>query len=500
MGVESFRSRSRPGRSTAVPQLVVLALLCASTRPPAALAVPLAGQAVDERAPDAPEITSTAARTLEAGRPPASTLVAQPSTAATPSRMAPSPGEPAHAAQPTVSAVPTMRLSVSGSPTPPAVPVQVATPGQPSLTATAAVSQAMGTPVQSTSAVVVAQALHLREGPGARYPIRAMYSRGIEVRVLGRDRTAQWLRVVTPDERAGWMARAALALRVPLSDLLIVDGGPLPGETAGQDPSPDGGGGLSASGSRAPSDSGIAASAADVPAIMDAPKGLAIVGVEQTFLHIAAGTRSEGVQVLRKDEQVKLLGQARGAWVRVQPFSAVVPGWVYAADLRPLPGAIPDAPAAAATLTATPAITTTPPISDVSPTPKPTPTMMVVEGVPEPEAATGAPVPPRLPVEIAVTIVEGALPPHNRAPASMRTPAETKVVVGMRVQIVTIFGDVLVEAMTPASGNLTFTRDVPADTALYVQLPALGLRMRLPQDQVQAGKVSITIAVPSAAP
>ena len=73
---------------------------------------------------------------------------------------------------------------------------------------------------------------------------------------------------------------------------------------------PEPGGESSVMGSRAPTDSGIAASAADVPSITDAPKGLAVVAVAETILHIAPGTRSEGVQPLRQNEQVKLLGQA----------------------------------------------------------------------------------------------------------------------------------------------------------------------------------------------
>ncbi len=319
------------------------------------------------------------------------------------------------------------------------------------------------------------------------------------MQVLGKDRTAQWLRVVTPDERAGWMAVSAVDLRTPLPQLPIVDGGLPPRDGVATDPTGDGGAEPEVSGGGAPADSGIVASAEDVPGITDAPKGLAVVDVALTILHIAPGTRSERIQELRQDEQVKLLGQARGAWVRVQPFTSVVPGWVYAADLRPLLGVIAGAPPITGTLALTPTTTLTPTITEVPPTLTPRPTAVVVEGVPEPDVATAMPAPPRIPVEIAVTVVEGAPPTPGRRSGPTPTAAGTNGVAGMRVQIVTIFGDVLVEAVTPESGKLTFTRDVPADAALYVQLPALGLRMRLPSDEVQAGSTVVSIVVPSPA-
>jgi hypothetical protein len=68
------------------------------------------------------------------------------------------------------------------------------------------------------------------------------------------------------------------------------------------------------------------------------------------------------------------------------------------------------------------------------------------------------------------------------------------------VQLVTAFGDVLVEAVTPATGRVTFTRDVPADTALFVQVPALGLRTQLPPAEVAAGTTAVMITVPPVTP
>ena len=105
-------------------------------------------------------------------------------------------------------------------------------------------------------------------------------------------------------------------------------------------------------------------------------------------------------------------------------------------------------------------------------------------------------VPARVPVEITVEIIEAtAVSPALPRQASP-TPTQHVGVAGMRVQVVTVFGDVLLDAVTPADGRVSFVRDVPSEIALYVQIPALGLRAQLPADEVAAGKTHVTIAVP----
>lgn len=234
--------------------------------------------------------------------------------------------------------------------------------------------------------------------------------------------------------------------------------------------------------------------------ITDAPEGLAEIMVEQTRLHVGPGARTEVVQSLKFGEQVKLFGTARGAWVRVQPFTAVVPGWVYAPDLRPLPGTITGGPVITPTLTLTTTPTMTPTLS-ISPTATLSPTTVAtVEAVPEAlSSPTPVPVAPYVPVEITVEVVEAAPTPAGRK-GPTPTPARGIGLAGMRVQIVTVFGELLVEAVTPADGRVTFTRDVPPNTALFVQIPALGLRTQVPADEVEAGETSVTIAVPLQSP
>ncbi len=482
--------------------LIVPVWMCAAPLPMAALAMPMAAQDLYREAPDPPVSSATALLTPEPELSLGGTQDVLASPTVSPSVT--SRPAPAHTPHVVVSAEPTDPASTTDSqqPTPTGTPTPVSPTEQPSPVATVQSVSTATVSAELASAVVVAQALHLREGPGARYPIRAIYGRRTKVRVLGRDRTGHWLRVVTPDERAGWMAVGAVELRASLSDLLVVDGTlPLDGASSGGNLPSDEGEDVSGSRSRAPGDSGIAASAADVPGIMDAPKGLAVVAVEQTILHIAPGTRSEGIQALRQDEEVKLLGQARGAWVRVQAFTAVVPGWVYAADLRPLPGAIAGAPAITTTTISTTATVSStvghdPVVPAPSPTLTPMPDLAVVEAVPDPDVVEAAvPPPSRVPVEITVEVVEAmAAHPSRRGPTP--TPAMPTRIAGMRVEIVTVFGDVLVEAVTPANGRVTFTRDVLADSALFVQIPALGLRMQLPPEHVASGHAQLTIAVP----
>ncbi len=497
MVFRSSRPWSRKGRSLILLLLIVLLSICAAPLPMTAAAMPMAARGAYEIAPDPPVSSATAILTPQSELS-STAIPGVPASSTASSSVTPTPTlEPTHTPQLEASAEPTDSSMPTGTPTSGSPPVQ------PSPVATAQSRATTAIPSEATTAVVVAQALHLREGPGARYPIRAIYGQGTVVGVLGRDRTGQWLRVVTPDERAGWMALSAVDLRVPLANLLIVDGALPPdgvsnaGLPSNQGDEPPG------SWSRAPADSGIAASAADVSSITDAPKGLAIVAVEQTILHIAPGTRSEGFQSLRRDEQVKLLGQARGAWVRVQAFTSVVPGWVYAADLRPLPGVIEGGPVITTTATlsttATMLSTVGPDGTITAPTPSPTPTPApaVVEAVPDPDVVeTAVPPPPHVPVEITVEVVEATAALPSRPGGPTATPATRVGIAGMRVQIVTVFGDILVEAVTPANGRVTFTHDVPADTALFVQIPALGLRTQLPPENVASGNAQLTIAIP----
>ena len=431
------------------------------------------------------------------------TATAQPTTTVEPSPKASSLVPPAPL--PTATAQMTATLASPQTDGPAPTPSGTASPTPSGTTSPAEPATETAPPPVGVPGIVQPIMVNLREGPGATYPILGSYARETPVQVLGKDRTGSWLRIVTPDVRAGWMASNCVRLPAPLARLPVVDGIPDRGESAGSAPAPAGSapaplvtaiGGV-------PAESGVDTKAAAVPNISDAPQGLGVVIVPETSLHIAPGSRTEVVQTLREEEQVKLFGQAKGAWVRVQPFTAVVPGWVYAAHLRPLPGAIEGAPVitATATLSTTATMTPTAPItpSRVALAPTPTRAPAVVEAVPEPVTDEPAPpLTPRVPLRITVDVV-GGTEAVRAGRGAMPTPATRVGVAGLRVEIVTVFGDVLVEAVTPANGRVTFTRDVLADTALFVRIPALGLRTQLVPEQVAGGAAGVTITLPAAA-
>jgi hypothetical protein len=306
--------------------------------------------------------------------------------------------------------------------------------------------------------------------------------------VLGKNAAATWLQVQTPDQRTGWMDRACLQLTVSLDRVPVA-------AVRGVAPAPAQG-----PASQAPLLNGATTPAADMPAITDAPKGLAVVLADHTDLYVAPSARADVVHTLQRDEPVKLLGQAKGAWVRVQPFTAVMPGWVAAGDLRPLPGTIAGSPTLTDTQALSPTATLMPPLVR-APTPSVAPTAPVATAAVEADAPLGdvpTPGPEQAPVEISVAVIEAAAP--SKPGQVVSTPALQIGVPGVQVQVVTVFGDVLLEAVTPANGQVTFTRDIPPDTALYVQIPALGLRAQVPADEVAAGTYHLTIAVPPMAP
>ncbi len=222
----------------------------------------------------------------------------------------------------------------------------------------------------------------------------------------------------------------------------------------------------------------------------DAPKGLAIVAAESTVLRDGPRPAAAAIQTLHQEAIVTLLGQALGAWVRVQPEDGVVPGWVYGPDLRALSTTPTATTPPASGQTATPNAPTA--VSPISPTPTPLPYVTALDPVP-----LAPPTPaPREPLALTVRIVAANAPPINPTPNAGRAgatliPGSQRPLAGVRVQLVTVFGDVLTEAITPASGEVTLTRDLPPGMAMLVRMPALGL-----QSAVDHAQPVLTIAVP----
>jgi hypothetical protein len=226
-------------------------------------------------------------------------------------------------------------------------------------------------------------------------------------------------------------------------------------------------------------------------AASDAPKGLAIVAAESTALRDEPRHDAAAMVTLEQETIVALLGQAVGAWVRVQPEGGVVPGWVYGPDLRALSTTSTATTLPASGQAATPNAPTA--VSRISPTPASLPQLTRLEPDPPPPPPTPA---QREPLALTVRIVVANTPPVNPTSNAGRvgvtpTPGSQRPLAGVRVQLVTIFGDVLAEAITSASGEVTVTRDLPPGMAVLVRVPALGL-----QSAVDRAQPALTIAVP----
>jgi hypothetical protein len=252
--------------------------------------------------------------------------------------------------------------------------------------------------------------------------------------------------------------------------------------TATPSPSSDGDGSGSATGTTA-----------QPTVATDVPQGPAVVVAESTVLREAPAKNAPALETLPQESSVTLLGQSSGPWVRVQSEGGVLPGWVYAPDLRALSAAAPattEAPTSGLS-----AGSPTPVVSGEAPTPTPAPALPHVQPL-EPLSPPAAPVPPRatLSVAVQVLIVPAITPSRGQAGRATPAPETLKPLAGVRVQLVTVFGDVLAEALTSSSGSTTLTRDLPSTTAVLVRAPALG--MQFPIDRAQP---SLTITIPEGA-
>jgi len=103
-------------------------------------------------------------------------------------------------------APPGLKLAIS-TPTPvPPMP----TPVTPTTTATR---------IPASQAVVTANALHLRAGPGNAYGIISVLAKGTKLAVLGRSSDSAWLQVRTSSGQIGWVFTRLVTLNVALGDI-----------------------------------------------------------------------------------------------------------------------------------------------------------------------------------------------------------------------------------------------------------------------------------------
>jgi len=122
----------------------------------------------------------------------------------------------ATALPPTVAAATTEPSPTSAPPTPlPPSPTASPTPTRtPTLTPSV-------TPTPAPDAVVTADALTLRGGPGTVYARLGTLPKGDPLTVTARTKTGDWLAVMTKGGKSGWVAAAYVTLNLPLEKMPV---------------------------------------------------------------------------------------------------------------------------------------------------------------------------------------------------------------------------------------------------------------------------------------
>lgn len=134
------------------------------------------------------------------------------------------PAPPAQlAAQAVTSALPTAAPTATRhapSPTLTPRPTQTPTP-PPTQTPTSS-------PTPAPDAVVLAETLNLRDGPGTIYARVGVLRKGDPLDVLARTQAQDWLSVITPNGSRGWVAANLVQLNIPLSQIPVAANIPTP--------------------------------------------------------------------------------------------------------------------------------------------------------------------------------------------------------------------------------------------------------------------------------
>lgn len=175
--------------------------------------------------------------------------------------------------------------------------------------------------------------------------------------------------------------------------------------------------------------------------------------------------------------------------MRVQPAESVLPGWVRGVDLVREPEVSPTA--ASVTPTATAAT-----VGEADRTQTPAIPELIVERL-EPASPPLPALPlPRVLLSLTVQVIAVAEPPRVSPGKPIPTigPDMARPLRGIRVHLVNVFGDVLAEALTASDGQVTLTSNLDPGSAVFVQLPAVGLRI-----PVEPGQTTAQIAIPTGA-
>lgn len=99
----------------------------------------------------------------------------------------------------------------------------------------------------------------------------------------------------------------------------------------------------------------------------------------------------------------------------------------------------------------------------------------------------------RVPYTLAVTVVATNRPPGSGGTLGFATPTpDMRQPVGrVRVQLVSVFGDVLAEGLTDAAGTVQLRRDVRPGATLHVRMPAWGVEL-----PVEPAQTTLVVTIP----
>lgn len=267
---------------------------------------------------------------------------------------------------------------------------------------------------------------------------------------------------------------------------------PTPTPTVAAAPSgvPPGSGGGAAGGNVPPttsaSSAGVQESIAAGPAII----------LQETMLRREPNERATALVTLAHQTRVTLRGPVSGLWVSVETDASILPGWVRFSDLQRVTAATPSSGAVQNSAAATPN-----PQQSAAAAPWPPPPTATMARTATSAGYSGAqvsatmldpvlpaPAPPpaeRVPFSLTVTVVASDHPPTASSALGFATPTPDlrQPVARVRVQLLTIFGDVLAEGLTDVGGVTQLRRDMRPGDALLVRIPAWGVELPLAPNQ-----------------
>ena len=84
------------------------------------------------------------------------------------------------------------------------------------------------TPIPTPDAVVNVEALNLRSGPGTVYDKSGALEQGDPLEITGRNAAGDWVEVVCPGGKKGWVAASCLEINIPLAGVAVAQAPPTP--------------------------------------------------------------------------------------------------------------------------------------------------------------------------------------------------------------------------------------------------------------------------------